>query len=162
MSAREPNASREPPLSYTPPRLVDRILSSRAGLEGERKHVTILFADVKDSMELVASRDPEEARRLLDPVLELMMEAVHRYEGIVQTRPLGPIVVKGLSDPVEVFELLGAWPARTPWQARVTRGLTPFVGREFELATLRQSVAWAEAGHGQLLAIAGEPGVGKS
>src|SRR6266851_10297171 len=71
------------PLAYTPPRLAERILSSRAGLEGERKHVTILFADIKDSIELVAARDPEEAQRVLDPVLELMMEAVHRYEGVV-------------------------------------------------------------------------------
>src|SRR3989442_853077 len=83
MRPREPDASWESPLSYTPPRLAQRILSSRAELEGERKHVTILFADVKDSMELVASRDPEEARRVLDPVLELMMDAVHRYEGVV-------------------------------------------------------------------------------
>ena len=273
MRPREPDASWESPLSYTPPRLAQRILSSRAELEGERKHVTILFADVKDSMELVASRDPEEARRLLDPVLELMMEAVHRYEGIVnqvmgdgvmaifgaplayedhavracyaalamrdairrygdqlaasrgldvrvrvgmnsgevvvraigsdlrmdysaigqvthlaarmeqlaapgtirlmaqtfrlaegfvQTRRLGPIAVKGLGEPVEVFELLSAWPRRTPWQARVSRGLTPFLGREAELETLRQATTWVGAAHGQLLAIVGEPGVGKS
>ena len=54
---------------------------SKAALEGERKHVTVLFADLKGSMELLADRDPEEARRLLDPVLAHMMEAVHRYEG---------------------------------------------------------------------------------
>ena len=52
-------------------------------LEGERKQVTVLFADLKGSMELLADRDPEEARKLLDPVLERMMEAVHRYEGTV-------------------------------------------------------------------------------
>jgi class 3 adenylate cyclase len=52
-------------------------------LEGERKQVTVLFADLKGSMELLADRDPEEARKLLDPVLEHMMEAVHRYEGTV-------------------------------------------------------------------------------
>src|SRR5262249_55485788 len=60
-----------------------RILTSKAALEGERKHVTVLFADLKGSMELLADRDPEEARKLLDPVLEHMMEAVHRYEGTV-------------------------------------------------------------------------------
>jgi class 3 adenylate cyclase len=58
-------------------------LTSKSALEGERKHVTVLFADLKGSMELLADRDPEEARRLLDPVLERMMEAVHHYEGTV-------------------------------------------------------------------------------
>src|SRR5262249_35950507 len=56
---------------------------SKSALEGERKQVTVLFADLKGSMELLADRDPEEARKLLDPVLERMMEAVHRYEGTV-------------------------------------------------------------------------------
>ncbi|HTS52353.1 MAG TPA: adenylate/guanylate cyclase domain-containing protein [Burkholderiales bacterium] len=55
----------------------------KGALEGERKRVTVLFADLKGSMELLADRDPEEARKLLDPVLERMMEAVHRYEGTV-------------------------------------------------------------------------------
>jgi class 3 adenylate cyclase len=71
------------PQSYTPGHLAERILTSKAALEGERKQVTVLFADLKGSMELLADRDPEEARRLLDPVLEVMMEAVHRYEGTV-------------------------------------------------------------------------------
>jgi len=72
-----------PPAAYTPKHLAERILTSRAALEGERKQVTVLFADVKGSMEMLADRDPEEARKLLDPVLEHMMEAVHRYEGTV-------------------------------------------------------------------------------
>src|SRR6266446_4212685 len=71
------------PLGYTPPYLAEKILTSRNALEGERKQVTVLFADLKGSMELLAERDPEEARQLLDPVLERMMEAVHRYEGTV-------------------------------------------------------------------------------
>jgi class 3 adenylate cyclase/tetratricopeptide (TPR) repeat protein len=71
------------PDAYTPKHLAERILNSRAALEGERKHVTVLFADLKSSMELLAARDPEEARKILDPVLELMMEAIHRYEGTV-------------------------------------------------------------------------------
>jgi class 3 adenylate cyclase len=71
------------PDTYTPKHLAEKILSSRSALEGERKQATVLFADLKGSMELLADRDPEEARRLLDPVLELMMEAVHRYEGTV-------------------------------------------------------------------------------
>src|SRR5262245_28620689 len=57
--------------------------SHPSALEGERKQVTVLFADLKSSMELIADRDPEEARKMLDPVLELMMDAVHRYEGTV-------------------------------------------------------------------------------
>jgi hypothetical protein len=71
------------PQAYTPKHLAEKILTSKAALEGERKQVTILFADLKGSMELLADRDPEEARELLDPVLECMMEAVHRYEGTV-------------------------------------------------------------------------------
>ena len=71
------------PLTYTPPYLAEKILTSRSALEGERKQVTVLFADLKGSMELLADRDPEEARQLLDPVLEHMMAAVHRYEGTV-------------------------------------------------------------------------------
>ena len=71
------------PESYTPKHLAERILTSRTALEGERKQVTVLFADLKGSMELLADRDPEEARKILDPVLEHMIEAVHRYEGTV-------------------------------------------------------------------------------
>jgi len=267
------NLRYQSPLAYTPPGLAERILDTRAGIEGERKHVTILFADIKDSMQYVTARDPEEARRLLDPVLELMMGAVHCYEGIVnqvlgdgvmaifgaplayedhavracnaalmmqeavrhysdqlitspqlnvqvriglnsgevvvrtigndlrmdysavgeathvasrmeqlalpgttllmaetvhlaegliQVRSLGLMPVKGMIEPVEVFELLGAWPSRTRWQARVTHGLTTFVGRQDEVTNLRQASTWVEAGHGQLMAIVGDPGVGKS
>src|SRR5262247_3062498 len=71
------------PLTYTPPHLAAKILAARPALEGERKQVTVLFADLKGNMELLADRDPEEARQLLDPVLERMMVAVHRYEGTV-------------------------------------------------------------------------------
>jgi class 3 adenylate cyclase len=86
----EPVASQVPaeprftsPDTYTPKHLAEKILTSKAALEGERKQVTVLFADLKGSMELLADRDPEEARKILDPVLERMMEAVHRYEGTV-------------------------------------------------------------------------------
>ena len=71
------------PETYTPKHLAEKILTSKSALEGERKQVTVLFADMKGSMELLADRDPEEARKLLDPVIEHMMEAVHRYEGTV-------------------------------------------------------------------------------
>ena len=71
------------PEHYTPAHLAERIRSTRTALEGERKQVTVLFADLKGSMELLADRDPEDARVLLDPVLERMMDAVHQYDGTV-------------------------------------------------------------------------------
>ena len=71
------------PADYTPPHIAEKILGSRGALEGERKHVTVLFADLKGSMELLADRDAEDARGVLDGVLERMMEAVHHYEGTV-------------------------------------------------------------------------------
>jgi len=71
------------PASYTPRYLAEKIVTSKPALEAERKRVTVLFADIKGSLELLAGRDPEDARRLLDTVLELMVDAVHRYEGTV-------------------------------------------------------------------------------
>jgi class 3 adenylate cyclase/tetratricopeptide (TPR) repeat protein len=71
------------PESYTPEHLAEKILTDRSSLEGERKQVTVLFADVKGSLELLADRDPEESRKLLDAVVRRMMDAVHRYEGTV-------------------------------------------------------------------------------
>src|SRR5213594_3788594 len=261
------------PDSYTPKHLAEKILTSKSALEGERKLVTVLFADLKGSMELLADRDPEEARKLLDPVLVRMMEAVHRYEGTVnqvmgdgimaffgaplahedhavrachaalrmqesvkkyadevrrshaavvkirvglnsgevvvraigsdlhmdytavgqtthlaarmeqitdpgaivitpdtlalaegyvEVRSLGPIPVKGLSDPIEIFELTGASQARTRLQAAALRGLTRFVGRDAEVEHLRRVLGQAGAGKGQVVAIVGEAGVGKS
>jgi len=261
------------PDAYTPKHLAEKILTSKSALEGERKQVTVLFADLKGSMELLADRDPEEARKILDPVLELMMEAVHRYEGTVNqvmgdgimalfgaplahedhavracyaalrmqeairrytervrhahgvevqvrvglnsgevvvrsvgsdlrmdytavgqtthlaarmeqlatpgtirltadtlglaegyvaVKPLGPIPVKGLADPLEAYELTGAGPARTRLQASRARGLTRFVGRDVEMEQLRRAAEETRRGRGQLVAVVGEPGVGKS
>ena len=260
------------PKSYTPKHLAEKILFSKSALEGERKQVTVLFADLKGSMELLADRDPEEARKLLDPVIEHMMEGVHRYEGtvnqvmgdgimalfgaplahedhavracyaalrmqeavkryadalrshgvliqirvglnagdvvvraigsdlrmdytavgqtthlaarmeqlalpaqscwprrrcnsqraIVQITSRGPVAVKGLSEPVEVYELVGAATVRSRLHAAAVRGLTRFVGRDSELDQLRQALERAQAGHGQVVAVVGEPGVGKS
>jgi class 3 adenylate cyclase/tetratricopeptide (TPR) repeat protein len=261
------------PESYTPKHLAERILTSRSALEGERKQVTVLFADLKGSMELLADRDPEDARKLLDAVLERMMEAVHRYEGTVnqvmgdgimalfgaplahedhavracyaalrmqesirqyaeqvqraagvpiqiriglnsgevivrsvgsdlrmdytavgqtthlaarmeqtampgsillsvetlrlaedyvRVKPLGLVNVKGVSEPVEVYEAIGAGTVRTRLQRSVVRGLTRFVGRDRELDQMRQGLEQAAAGRGQLIAVVGEPGVGKS
>jgi class 3 adenylate cyclase/tetratricopeptide (TPR) repeat protein len=261
------------PETYTPPHLAEKIRTSRGTLEGERKQVTVLFADMKGSLELLADRDPEDARRMLDPVLAVMMEAVHRYEGTVHqvlgdgvmaifgapvahenhavraayaalrmheevhrlardlrraegvdvqirvglnsgevvvraigsdlhmdysavgqttylaaqmerlARPgstllapetrrltegflavtgLGPVPIKGLTAPVEVYELTGAGPARYRLQAAVVRGLTRFVGREAEVERLREAFARSCTGEGRLVALVGEPGVGKS
>jgi class 3 adenylate cyclase/tetratricopeptide (TPR) repeat protein len=269
----EPAGRFASPESYTPKHLAEKILTSKAALEGERKQVTVLFADLKGSMELLADRDPEEARKILDPVLERMMEAVHRYEGTVnqvmgdgimalfgaplahedhavracyaalrmqetvkryadevrrtqgtavririglnsgdvvvravgsdlrmdytavgqtthlaarmeqladpgaivitpetlalvegyvEVKSLGPVPVKGLADPVEVYEVTGAGPARTRLQAGARRGLTRFVGRDAELEQLRRAQQLAANGHGQVAAIVGEAGVGKS
>src|SRR2546426_1346532 len=76
----------QPPASYTPPHLAERILAEQAALEargsseGERKTITALFADLKGSTALIEGLDPEEARAIIDPALQLMMDAVHRYE----------------------------------------------------------------------------------
>jgi len=72
-----------PPTSYTPRHLAEKILAGRDALAGERKQVTVLFADVVGSTELIRDRDPEDAQRLLDGAVERMMAAVHRYEGTV-------------------------------------------------------------------------------
>ena len=274
LSPAAPAAQRfDSPPSYTPKHLAEKILTSKRALEGERKLVTVLFADLKGSMELLADRDPEEARKLLDPVLERMMEAVHHYEGTVnqvmgdgimalfgapighedhavracyaalrmqrrvnvyadeiqrgggtpvqirvglnsgevvvraigsdlhmdytavgqtthlaarmeqmakpgsalatgdtlrlaegyvEVKPLGPVIVKGLETPIEVHELTGIVPARSRLQASAARGLTRFVGREPELRQVGQALDRAAAGHGQLVALVGEAGVGKS
>jgi class 3 adenylate cyclase/tetratricopeptide (TPR) repeat protein len=261
------------PETYTPKHLAERILTSRAALEGERKQVTVLFADLKDSMELLADLDPEAARKVLDSVVERLIEAVHRYEGTVnqvmgdgimalfgaplthedhaaracysalrmqesvrrydegarrvesvpirirvglnsgevvvrsirsdlrmdysaigqtthlaarmeqmaipgtilvtsqtfelaegyvEGRSLGFVLVKGLSAPVEIYELMAANAGRSRLQASAARGFTRFVGRHSELEQLRQALDQAHVGHGQVLAVVGEPGVGKS
>src|SRR6266446_5630749 len=81
-SAPATDQAREP-LAYTPKHLAEKILTSRSALEGERKQVTVLFADLKGSTELIRDLDPEAAQHLLDPALQHMMDAVHRYEGTV-------------------------------------------------------------------------------
>jgi class 3 adenylate cyclase/tetratricopeptide (TPR) repeat protein len=261
------------PESYTPKYLAEKILTFKPSLLGERKQVTVLFADLKGSMEQLADRDSEDALKVLDPVLELMMEAVHRYEGTVnqvmgdgimalfgapvaledhairgcyaalwmqesirkysegiqrggggpvhirvglnsgevvvrsigsdlrmdytavgptthlaarmeqiavpgsilitgatlalvegyvQVREMGAQRVKGLGYPVEVYELLASTAVLSRFHVAASRGLTRFVGRSEELRQLGQSADQARAGHGQIVAVLGEPGVGKS
>ena len=80
-------------------------------------------------------------------------------EGLVRVQALGPVPVKGLAEPVEVFELVGATALRRRLEVAVARGLSPFVGRQPELAALQQALAHADAGQGQVVALIGEPGV---
>ncbi len=235
--------------------------------------MTVLFSDIKGSMELIQGNDPEEARRILDPTIAAMMSAVHRYEGtvnkvlgdgimalfgapiahedhavracyaalamqstlrelsertrrdfgievqvrtgihsgevvvrtigndltmeydaigptthlasrmeqlavpgtirmtadtlrlaegLVQVRGLGLIPVKGLPQPIEAFELIGAAPVRSRLHASAAAGFTRFVGREREMDALNGALERAGRGSGQVVAVVGEPGVGKS
>jgi Adenylate and Guanylate cyclase catalytic domain/AAA ATPase domain len=101
--------------------------------------------------------------RLVTPgSILLAAETLRLAEGFVQVNALGPVPVKGLTEPVEVFELVGVTSVRRRLQATAARGLTRFVGRETELAVLTQALERAGAGHGQVVAIVGEAGVGKS
>jgi class 3 adenylate cyclase/tetratricopeptide (TPR) repeat protein len=83
-------------------------------------------------------------------------------EGYVEGKPLGPIPVKGLGHPIEVYEITGGGAERTRLQAAASRGLTRFVGRGIEKNQLRQALADAREGQGQVVAVVGEPGMGKS
>src|SRR5438132_10885459 len=94
--------------------------------------------------------------------IRLSAATLRLVEDLVQVSALGPVPVKGLEEPVEVFELVGASPLRRRLQAAAARGLTPFVGRQPELEVLHQALARAQTGHGQLVALVGEAGVGKS
>src|SRR6059036_3003622 len=82
IAAAGPGAERDP-RAYTPQHLAEKILTSRAALEGERKHVTVLFADVKGSMDLAEHLDPEEWHAVMDRFFQLLAEGVHRFEGTV-------------------------------------------------------------------------------
>src|SRR5215831_16627858 len=268
-----PPAAPPAPLAYTPPYLAEKILTTRSAMEGERKQITVLFADLKGNTELIRDLDLEAGQTLLDTALQRMMDAVHRFEGTVndvagdglmamfgapiahedhalracyaalamqaamrryadevrrtqglevllrvglnsggvlvrtigndlymnysgvglttnlaarmeqlappgtirltaatlqlvegavQVHALGPSPVKGLAEPIDVFELVGATPVHRRLQAAVARGLTHFVGRDQELAALVQALAQAAQGQGQLVALLGEAGVGKS
>src|SRR5713226_3701036 len=268
------------PIDYTPKHLAEHIRAEQAAMEargsvdGERKTITALFADIKGSMDLIEDLDPEDARRLFDPALQLMMEAVHRYEGYVaqstgdgifaffgapiahedhpqralyaalrmqeeskryaeqlrlerglnlqirvglntgevvlrsirrddlhteytpighstslasrmeslatpgsvlvsehtqkltagyfEFKSLGAARVKGVSEPVNIFEVLGVGPLRTRLQVAARRGLVRFVGRRSELEQMKKALELAREGHGQIVGVMGEPGVGKS
>src|SRR5262249_52445304 len=92
----------------------------------------------------------------------LTADTLRLVEGYVEVRPLGTVPVKGLPGPVEAYELTGAGPRRSRLFAAIARGLTRFVGRDAELEQLREALGHAAKGHGQVVALVGEPGVGKS
>src|SRR5215469_12333557 len=258
--------------THSPIRVVET--SARESLDGERKTITALFADIKGSMDLIEDLDPEEARAIVDPVLKLMIDAAHRYDGyVVQStgdgifalfgapvahedhpqrslyaalrmqddvkryaeklraekgvnlqlrvgantgevvvrsiktgeghieytpighstslasrlqalaapgsiavgetvrklaegyfamEPLGPARIKGVTEPVNVFEVTGLGPLRTRLQRGAARGLTKFVGREREMEALTHAADRAKSGHGQIVAAVAEAGSGKS
>jgi len=94
--------------------------------------------------------------------IRLTAQTLRLAEGLIQVNPMGPVPVKGLPEPVEVFELVGASTVWRRLQAVATRGLTRFVGRQMELEALQQALARAATGHGHIVAMVGEGGVGKS
>ncbi|WP_321924206.1 adenylate/guanylate cyclase domain-containing protein [Paraburkholderia guartelaensis] len=276
-SAAEPPPA---PIHYTPHHLAERIRAEHVAMEargetaGERKTVTALFADMAGSTALIHGLDPEEAHHLIEPVVALMMEAVHYYEGYVakslgdgilalfgapiahedhpqralfaalrmqqamrwhgdrirlekgiplqirvgvhtgevvvrsirtddlhtdydpvghtihiasrmegiatptsilvsesthklaegyfEFKALGAAQVKGLPEPLPVYEVLGPGALRTRLQLAAHRGLARFVGREAEMAHLNQALETVRAGRGQVVGVVGEAGVGKS
>jgi hypothetical protein len=94
--------------------------------------------------------------------IRLTAETLRLAEGFIQVQPLGPVPVQGLVEPIEVSELGGGSGIRRRWQAAAVHGLTRFVGRQTELTALQQALERAGVGHGQVVALAGEAGVGKS
>ena len=96
------------------------------------------------------------ARILLAPM------TVQLAEGYIQVTSRGPVPVKGLSEPIEVYEIVGPGAVRSRLHAAAARGLTRFVGRDSEIEQLHQALESAQSGHGQVVAVVGEPGVGKS
>src|SRR6266852_966178 len=100
---------------------------------------------------------------LASPGAVVIGESLRRLaEGYFQLKPLGPARIKGVNDPVELFEVTGLGPLRTRLQVAARRGLSKFVGREAELGQMKRTLDLAKAGHGQVMAVMGEPGVGKS
>jgi class 3 adenylate cyclase/tetratricopeptide (TPR) repeat protein len=259
------------PRTYTPKHLAEKILTSRGALEGERKQVTVLFADISGFTALSERLDPEEIHRLMTQTFELMLAEVHRYEGTVNqflgdgimalfgapighedhaeravraalgirkaldgfpgetrpditlvvrqglntglvvvgsigndlrmdytavgdttnvaarlqqaaepgriviseathrlvggylhTRPLGQLSLKGKTEPIGAWEVISRRASRTRLEVKAEQGLTPFVGREQESRVLFESFEKAKTGEGQVVFLAGEPGIGKS
>src|SRR2546427_1421038 len=144
-----------PPGSYTPKHLVERVLTTRSALEGERKQVTVLFCDLANSTALAERLGPEAMHTVLNRFFELALAEV-------RLETLEPVQVKGKTEPVVASRVLGPRPRRSPLAGLEERALSPFVGRERELTTLHELLTQVETGQGQVVGLVGEAGVGKS
>jgi hypothetical protein len=137
----------------------------RVGLNSGDVLVRAIGSDLRMDYTAVGQTTHLAARmeQLANPGAILLSPAtLELAEGYVEVKPLGPRAVKGLAEPVDVYELVGAGAVRSRLQAATARGLTRFVGRDGELDQLRQALERARAGHGQVVAVVGDPGVGKS
>jgi tetratricopeptide (TPR) repeat protein len=137
----------------------------RVGLNSGEVVVRAIGSDLHMDYTAVGQTTHLAARmeQLAEPGSVLLSPAtLELVEGYVEVKPLGPVPVKGLAEPVEVYELVGAGAVRSRLHAAAARGLTRFVGRDSEVDQLRQALERAQAGHGQVVAVVGEPGVGKS
>src|SRR5437867_2289114 len=159
------------PRSYTPRHLVEKILASKSALRGERKLVTVLFADVVRSMELAERVDPEEWHRLLDRLFRILAGGVHRYEGTINQYTGDGIMAlfgapiahedhaqRACAAALDLARELGA-PAE---DVRRARGFSRFVGRERELALLERALRETQSGRPKVVLVTAEPGAGKS
>ena len=137
----------------------------RVGLNSGDVLVRAIGSDLRMDYSAVGQTTHLAARmeQLAEPgAIVLSPATLELVEGYVEVNSLGARAVKGLAEPVEVYELVGAGAVRSRLQAATARGLTRFVGREGELGQLRQALERARAGHGQVVAMVGDPGVGKS
>jgi hypothetical protein len=141
------------------------VLQLRVGLNSGEVVVRAIGNDLHMDYSAVGQHTHLAARmeQLATPGTILLTAATWRLvEGLVRVNALGAVPVKGLTAPVEAFELVGVTALRRRLQAAAARGLTRFVGRQHELEALHQALAQAAAGHGQVAALVGEAGVGKS
>src|SRR5262249_8444097 len=137
----------------------------RVGVNSGEVVVRTIGSDLRMDYTAVGQTTHLAARmeQLADPgAIVMTPDTLALAEGYFEVQSLGPVRVKGLADAVEVFEVTGAGPARTRFQVAARRGLTRFVGRDTELDQLRRAQNLAGTGHGQIAAIIGEAGVGKS
>src|SRR5947209_15187837 len=141
------------------------VVKIRVGLNSGEVVVRAIGSDLHMDYTAVGQTTHLAARmeQIADPgAIVMTPETLALAEGYVEVKSLGPVPVKGLANAVEVYEVTGAGPARTRLQATARHGLTRFVGRDAELEQLRHAQQLASTGHGQVAAIVGEAGVGKS
>src|SRR6266511_1209167 len=141
------------------------VVKIRVGLNSGEVVVRAIGSDLHMDYTAVGQTTHLAARmeQLADPgAIVITPDTLALVEGYVEVKSLGPVPVKGLADAIEVYEVTGAGPARTRLQAAAGRGLTRFVGRDAELEQLRRAQQLVTNGHGQVVAIVGEAGVGKS